>query len=529
MRLPYAVVVLLVLGLGSCSQAETPPAKPGAAPRHEPRQNPGGPKMPAFQVTIAPQNPEAIVGESLNVAVTLKNLQEGPVEVVSADTGADTEFLLEPVGAGQEPRVLSSLLARAKRSDDPLPQLPVAMTKLGPGEEVVYREDLSFYAVEPLKPGRYRLSVSCPAGGERHRSPAVPIAIVPPRVQALALAPGAGLRRLGMVFAHDNGDKSLAIFQRESAPNKPADGISYRRATLKPPAVVSGVATSMDFGVQWEGRWYAWLHDGRLSAGVAQGHVVFTQLEPVALGLTAPTLHGAGWQSTVETATFVALGANAKGRPTLAAATFEAKGTAAVKASLLAAPAVPTLWAAARHMKADPPRYTIVWAAPWKEATRVQRQYPRFVEADTEPDALTLLETPGPVRALALAPVADAGVDTVDALVGGSAQDRRLTLYRLPIDGGEPKGKWTFAAPAERTGETPTAYTLLRAPVADPPVLAKLGATVLLCRVASGGGWVPLAENAPRADHLRLETIKDGSIWAIWADPDLGIQYKRLP
>ena len=73
----------------------------------------------------------------------------------------------------------------------------------------------------------------------------------------------------------------------------------------------------------------------------------------------------------------------------------------------------------------------------------------------------------------------------------------------------------------------PTAYALAPVPLPDPPVLAKVGDKVVL-RTAGGTEWATLAEGAPKAEHLRLEVLRSGAVWAVWADPDRGLQFKAV-
>ena len=65
----------LALVVAACSASQQPP---------KPKSTQGVRKMSALLLTIAPEHPEVIVGESLNVTVTL---EEGPnlIEVYASD------------------------------------------------------------------------------------------------------------------------------------------------------------------------------------------------------------------------------------------------------------------------------------------------------------------------------------------------------------------------------------------------------------------------------------------------------------
>jgi len=483
--------------------------------------------MSAVLLTIAPVHPEVIVGESLNVKVTLENTGTEPVEVHSPESPSELEFILRTEEQGREPRMLSEREAMSLRNPESVPELPTTMATLAPKATLDYTEDLAGLAIPPLEAGRYQVSVAYRLAGERVESPGEPISIVVPQVRALAAAPGPTRGNLSLVFVHAAADKTQAVFHHESAPGAPADGTAYRRATVAPPASVTAAATTVELYRNQGVRWVAWLQDGALAAAVAQLHTLFVSVKPVDLGLKSPELQPVGWQTSDNTAVFAALGTGEGNRVAMAIVSFDARdgGKGRVTTVPLAAAARPTWWAAQYQVENEKARLHVVCAAVAEGKMQVQRQTVSLDTGEAEAPVL-LTERAEMVAALALSPLAGEPA-AVDALFGPVGDEGKLTLLRLPLDGGKPLGEWTSTAPEGPDKARPSAWAMALALLPDPVVLAKHG-NKLLARRAAGGDWAPLADQAARAVHLQLAVLADGVVWAVWADPRTGIHFRAL-
>jgi hypothetical protein len=82
--------------------------------------------------------------------------------------------------------------------------------------------------------------------------------------------------------------------------------------------------------------------------------------------------------------------------------------------------------------------------------------------------------------------------------------------------------------PLDADKKPPEPWAISPTPLPKPVVLAKFGDRLLAWRLSADASWFVLAEGASQAEHLHLEVIGD-TVWAIWADPVIGIQYKIIP
>ena len=481
--------------------------------------------MAPLNLSIAPLSSDVVSGERLGVRVVVTNPGPQAAVVAGPKSPSEFEFVLRP-DDGRAPRTLTAVAARLARTIDPPPPLPRATVTLAPGDSATYEDDLAAYATSPLPPGRYALTVALGAGADRNESPAVALTVVPPAVRALAaVIDRSGASRLVSTFAHATAGGDVVIFQRESRPQLPADGVSHRRATVVAPGPATvAVAVGVELDRQRGGRWFGWQHGDAIGAGIAENVRIFQRVEPVPVGLGAVALHHVGWQPTINDAVFAALGTAADGRVALAAVSVTGRGAHAIATAPLGIASVPAHWAVRWQRGGASPRFDVVWARRSEGRTRVEHQV-------ATPGALapavtvTLLDSAEPVVALALDPVDGPGV--ADVLVGPAA-DGQLTLLRLPLGGGPPRGRWTAAAPADRDGRRPTAWALGAPAMGDPIALAGLGASLLSWRVAKGDAWTSLPAGAGPASHLTLAPVA-GRAWAVWAEPESGLRYAPVP
>ncbi|MGH9900506.1 MAG: hypothetical protein ACRD68_01565 [Pyrinomonadaceae bacterium] len=479
-------------------------------------------QLAVLQVSVAPESREVMVGAAMPVHVTLTNGGEAALQVPDTLAFSEFEFHLRPSGGRGEARKLSARFAQFERNPDPLPPPPKMTRPLPPGEKIEYVENLANYATRPLDAGQYLLSVVFDGAYGRLESAPTPVAVVAPRVSALATAVG-DQTILGTVFAHLTASGEPVIYQRESVIGRPDDGVAYQR--FGSPAL-KAVAAAVKLSERPITRWFGWLQGDAIAGGAGEEHALVAHIEPVPLGLKSSTLQSVGWQPSVESATFAAVGADAQNRVALALVTFQVEGTGSVKTVRLAMPTIPVRWAARYHPQDAGGRYDVVTASNYGRAVLLQRHAVSSAAGTADPPVI-LTEREEPLAALALAPLAGTGAGAVDVLFGPAGGDKaRMTFLRLSLDGGKPLARWTFSAPADAQKKTPTAWAI--APTPDPVVLAKLGDHLLVRRASSPPGWVPFMDGAAGAEHLRLEVLRDGSMWAIWADAAHGIRYKQV-
>lgn len=484
--------------------------------------------MQGLKVTVNLEHDEVVVGESLKVEVRLTNGGTAAVEVPTTDETSQFEYTLRPKHEGDPSYTLSataSMYARYPVDYRPMPF--EGKLTLKPGDSQSYVEDLAIYMVEPLKPGQYVLSAAYYTEGGGSESSGITLSLIPPKVRAMATVAGPTEGRLGHVIAHEKADRGVVVLQRESREYVPADGIWYARANVEPSAAVAGVASAMELAPNNGVRWFAWLQAEGMGAGVA-GIEMYARVGPEALGVKSPILQTVGWQPSVESGTFVALGVDPQERVALAVATFLATGTASVKTVPLANPKMPLQWAARYRTQNGAVHFDVVTVEDAAAKVRVQRQSVTPDKGKVEPPVV-LAERSEPLAALAVYPIAGAAPGVVDALFGPVGEKAQMTFLRIPLDGGAPIAEWSFAVPNDLNKKRPTAWAIASKPLPDPIVLAKVGDRLMVRRAADGSEWSTLGMNALAVEHLQLEVIGDQAVWAIWADPAAGIQYKMIP
>lgn len=481
--------------------------------------------MATLQLTIRPVHPEIIVGESLVVEITLANRGTAPIEVNSPESPSLFDFLLRSTKDNRS-YTLSARRARLSREIEPGPALPRESVTIAPGASALYTDDLTSYMTVPVLPGEYQLSVLYDHGTDRVGSQPVPVSIVPPRVRAFATASGPNSDGLSTVFAHSERNGGFALFQRESHPGAPKDGIAYRQVDVQPPNTISGVASAVGIDGDDGVRWFSWLQGDSIGAGVAQGKTIFARVNPIPLGLNQARLAEKGWQPNTDTAFFVALGLDPTGHVSLAIANFRAAGTGAVKAVALAAARIPEHWIVQYQHQNDGFSFNVIWAEQAEGRVRVMRQSVA-ADSNTAGQPNVMVERPGRLLALSAAPFGGSGPGTADALFAPGEKQDQLALLRLGFNGGPPANSWNMPVPLDAGKHPATAWAIAPAPEPNPGVLAKAGDELMFTRASGSHAWSALMPNSAQADYLRLEVVEN-VLWAIWSDPANGIQYKFI-
>lgn len=478
----------------------------------------------ALQLTIAAGRPEALIGESIPITVTARNTSAAPAATPDPDETFAFSVVLRPAKDPASGYTLSKAGAQASRYvDEPPPALAIPTVPLAPGDSRTYRTDLADMAVQPLPAGEYTIAAALEIGEQYFESPGTPLTIAPPRVRALA-GEFTG-RGLNQVMVHETASGAGAVYQREGRADLPADGPWHRRADGPEGKTRTGVAAAVVLHRPDGVYWYGWLAGDEFSAGVAQGGTVFKTLGPQPLGLTDVQLHRAGWQHSPNEATFAAMGKDKSGKVSLAMIEMHAKGNAVVRAVDLGVPDAPRHWAA----QFDPKGNRLIIAGV-SERAGSSRIWSRGVDRKTgaAADLTPIAAVNGKAAGLAVAPLARGGDPQLNVLFGPTGEKNDMQLVRFPLAGGAPGGQWTFTAPRDAAGHTPSEWGIGDGVRGDPRVLAFLNGKICICN-ARDGSWGELAAGAPRSDWMRILENSSGKLFAIWVDTAAGVQYRPLP
>ncbi len=485
--------------------------------------------MSNLKISLRILIPEIVLGESLWAEVIMENVGTDSIEVPSPEYGADFEYLFRRTDI--DPPLQFKVSARNAihmKTMDTMPEPPIEKVPLKPGERFSYREDLTPSIIPAPSVGAYNIQVIYNAADGQIMSAAASVAIVLPRIVKLSAAIGPKVQKLVSVYALQGNQGQYSIFQRESDEENPAEGLDFRRIDTQPASAGPQVATTVELDDNPSGRWFAWLEEKGLGAGVAQEATLFAQVPPTAVGLKTPRLYPVGWQPSGESAIFLVLGTDPQGRVALTAITFEAVGTAAVRTVALAAAKPPTHWAA-RLAGMDPdPVFDVVWAEAGPGRTWLFKQSvtPKTGQAGA---VQALCEHSEALAAISLYPIKGNTADVVDLIYGPSKENTPFNFLRLPLTGGKPVLDIDIALPQRDPPVLPREWALAAKPLENPAALALLDNKVMLLRMAPQPQWQVLTQETRQAGHIHLEVVGDDILWAIWADAQLGMNYQHIP
>jgi hypothetical protein len=490
--------------------------------------NKGKLKMHQLELAISTARAEALPDESMMIQVTLANKDSALIEVPDPESVCVFEFIVRSKTDSANVHFLDAASAFEAHTGDEKPPRDPAMKALEPGTHASYDYDLAQFYLEPLRPDAYDVSVRYRKDADVWESPPASLAIVPPKIEALAAIYGPTEQNLGHIFANREEDGSTTICQRESFYNKPYCGILYRRIHLNSNETVASVADAIEMYYNRGIRWFAWLEDGALRAAVAQERTLFGQVDPISLELQSPIMYQRGWQLEDELAMFAILGQSKEGRVACIPASLPVAEGESLKYVPLSISTMPVQWGAQLHGAEDNQQFVIVTAQDNGGTIRLGAQtVDRKAETATPP--VTLAERAEPLAALALEPVAGDESNVVDVLFGPVGEERRMTFLRLPLDGGEPVNEWTLHAPLDEEGQAQLSqWAITPQSVPVPMVMMKFGNRLMARAVADGAEWIMVADDAADAEYIHLEVLGDGRVWAVWADPRIGLRYLAI-
>jgi hypothetical protein len=517
------VLLFLVLFLG----LEFPPV--GCTASKSPAAHKKGvTEMSKLSLSLGIPNSELATGESLWVEVTLENTGDDPIEVPSPDSDREFIYRIQRTTPDPTPPItVSARLSRMQKTADTVPEMPKLTAELKPKEKLVYQEDLAPYIVPGPTAGRYTITAGYEVEGGSVASEAASVTIAVPRVKALAIVTSANWGSLSAVFVHQAEDGTRVVFQRDSSPKNFSEGILHRRVNLSASAFTPAVAATMELDFNPAGRWFAWLEEKGLGAGVAQEATLFAQVPPVALAVETPRLYPVGWQPSGEQAIYLVMGQDSQGRVILNVVSVEAAGTSSVASVSLSAARMPTLWAARLVTMEPEPTFDVVWGETGPGRTWLFKQ--TVTPASGKAGAVqALCEHSETLAAISLYPLKGPTADVVDLIYGPSKEAEPFNYLRLPLSGGNPILDIDIALPQNDPAIWPRAWSLASKPLEKPAALAFFDNQLMVLRMDPKPQWQVLNNNTVQAGHLRLEVLEDNLLWAIWADGQLGMQYQLI-
>jgi hypothetical protein len=393
---------------------------------------------------------------------------------------------------------------------------------LRPSDEIQLAEDLADYALKPLTPGTYQVTVLCAQAGGTYRSEPQTLQVTSPRVEALAQTGDPRYGRLALAFTHRAGDGRFTVYERVNESFWPEIGICYPRYTAPAGRRITSVAVAATVVSAEESRLLAWLEEDVLYAAVGWGKTVIMIPSRLTIGLKSSRLVGTGWQLANSDGLFLLLGME-NGRAKLGLASFFNKGSQSRMRTFDLAAALPEFVQACYIPQQGRSKIQVVWGEFLNGVSRIKtREIPVGLGALRPASIVDVMERPEPLVALAMDPVAGEGVSVVQALFGPGKGDGTLTYVEIPLRAGKPK-TWSLESPTP----TPDAWAIAGAADGGHAVFVRSGDRLLFNRIGNPAGWQVIAENARATNFLGLQNMNE--LWATWVDPRLGLQWRSLP
>lgn len=512
---PTLSVIILAALVGCSLEQGSPTAK-------QPQKN-----MADIKLTLNLSASRILVGETLEVTVSITNLLEREVELPDPAGGNPFDYLVRPAKGEGDHQLFSARRAADATSKGLAPPIPTSSKSLPSGGELKYGADLASFMGQGLAGGNYLVSASFRLGEEIIESEPVSLHVARPRVAAIALS-SSSRGELGLIFAHHESDDSYACYQQESEPGRPLVSASQRRLHLQKPQQITSVAGATKWNPDvWE-RWYAWIQSGEsVGGGLAWGKASYFQGEAVAMGIKNATLHPVGWQSA-NSALFVAMGIDANEKVSLALVTMRPREEIKVSLVTLPNPSVPNKWVAQAELDNDGvKKLHLVTVDAVENGQAIHHQVIRVSEATAEPIA-KLIDATGPVLAISSdTPETLSKPGYVSALFDSGKEENPLSIHRLPLADGEASTDWNIPYPENSENKRPDMWAIGSSPKPDPVVIARLDRT-LMSRRGGGGEWQTISPNAGQAQYLQVRTLEDIAT-VFWWEPGLGIQTKPAP
>jgi hypothetical protein len=480
--------------------------------------------MNSFTITAVPERTEVVAGELLLVTTTLTNAGTEPVSLPDPAFAPPYAYeLIEPKG---ERRVLYTASRSAhdasKLGDDVGGGIQMPALTLKPGEGSTATEDLVEYVPGGFKPGEYLLVAKVALSGETIRSAPVELRILPPAATFTRTLSCPLSQVVAAVFDHRESDGSWTLFQTETLGEEPVGMVFRRRVAL--PGAIDDLALAAQATPKTEGRWFAWLADGKFAAARGWVAILAGRVDPEALGLESPQLARPGFGVSTDGAVFVVAGRGDSGAM-VRLVTVSPTGAKVTPAAPLTAD-LPTRILAALSLTKGPSRLHLVWSEEAKSTTSILARDYDLAGTPLDAAPRTLLEVDGPLAAMEVTAFLPGDIPVVHVLAGPVLPDvpgrseQQLLAYRVPVTGGEAE-KWTLPEP----GLPVTAWALAPVTSGRPTVAALYDETVLLLDAEE---WTTFARDVRAATGLSFLVTRNRGTWLSWLDPAAGFVNRRI-
>lgn len=448
--------------------------------------------MSNIVIATFPTEPIVLSGEALIVRTVFDNRDAEPVPAPARTAQSKFIYFLRSQTPGGPEYSLSQVITDRRRSPDRVATPPLQTEELAGGAKYERFENIADFWNAGFEPGDYWLTVRYDPA--RVESPRSAVTVAPLDVESMSSF--VTDNHLSTIAAHRQPDGSIKLFHRESHVRDPREGVFLLRHSLPAGSPVN-VATSVDVAPAGNGRWFAWLRDGKLTASNAWGDRVTKTTEPVD---AAGALLSPGFQIALGTALFGTVSREGRLETFIASADGLRKGWSAE----LGSAATNARW----NGQADG-SVTVAWEEP--ASGRIMR---RSFGADGQPrDAAPQAATPG--RPLTWGFPAT-GAPTIWVVV----LDQTIPVFaRLPVGGERALTRlqelagateWAFFQTPSRSAVVALANGKLHASPLEAPAWRVVG-------------------DAPNASRVNVVSLDGSSLYAEWIQAGYGVRRARVP
>lgn len=507
--------------------------------------------MPAIELKASLLQDVAMVGESINMVVSVTNIGDASVEV--HDPRIENPFIFNLISpdSGQVLDYFSETKYWSAVNPQIGPRQPSLMN-LEPGNTLEFHVDVGDLVVDPIPPGRYYITANYLLDDENYESPEMEIAIRAHQVMTFTGFVTEIENALITASMSKDDSGSAYMMNRESRSGHPGLGVTRRWVPLgddiEKPSVSLAINAAEQPVVGW---WFAWLEGGRVGAAWNWEARLITTFEAKPVGFESAALIERGLRTDRSRASFLVAGSEGE-KAKLKLLTFNFVPSAPQQSpetrTFNLGQSLPERIVARYIIEGEAKKAQLVWADMADEITRIYLHTLDLDGPEDQGQPVLLLERSGKMVAMEMEHQGDSEQGVVDALFGPEDRDKLMTYLRIPLSGGKPEAQWTFGLPGVKPtpegrrsfarGEAVEMeveqWAIASLPRTDAPVLAKIGSRLLVIQAEQGDrGWNVVASGVERADHLRMFALYrpdryGGLVWASWADPSTGIQYQCI-
>ncbi len=491
-------------------------------------------------LTLKIANPEVTVlqGTPIHISLIIENTGDSSVNVHSAESPSTFEYVLRNKNGG-EALVLSEKTALLNRLGDPIPPLPMEYVALEPSQSLSYQDEILRFSQTDIAAGEYALSVYYDGPGGRIESASIALTVTAVSVQSISMfANTLPVNYLTSIYTQqDKKSQQISIYQRDSKPDDPQDGISYFRTQLASDTF-KGVALAIEMGNVHDTNWFATLVDQSLNVQLAGREKIYLTMDPIKLALTDPQLFPVGWQmnvsdgwaTTVADVYFSLLGFDANKQLVFSLIKINADSGQIENYSVsLGVAGQPGLWKVkAIFAETGPQEFQLLLETVEGNGARKLDLFMLDPAAGQLKSKMTLpIEADG-IDALSFYPVATGYKESIDILLNNN-QRKEMIFKRFSVENEKviPAYSHTFNNSKDANNELIKNWVLPSRPLTPPIAAAALNDTIVSREISDNSAEQIISRNQANSSLLNIELIGE-QIWLIWFNSETGFMYQKI-